>query len=94
MIDDATFKNLAMLSRLKISPEEQSVIQGQLNGIFDWIEQLRGVDTTDVIPVATLNLDEMPKRADVVVMTATQEQILSNGPDTAFGMYSVPKMVE
>ena len=94
MIDNETFKTLASLSRLKITQEEQETLQGQLNGIFDWIEQLRAVDTTGVTPVATLNLDQMPMREDVVTLEASQDQILSNSCDATFGMFSVPKVVE
>lgn len=94
MIDDKTFHNLANLARLKITPEEQALLQPQLNGIFGWIDHLQSINTDGVDPVATLNLDQMPRRLDEVKQHATQEQVLANGPDVAYGMFSVPKVVE
>lgn len=48
MIDEKQVKHIAKLSRLKLKDDEVKRFSGQLNDIFQYVEQLNGVDTDGV----------------------------------------------
>src|SRR3954464_12033250 len=43
---------VAILARLRVSPEELRMFTGQLNSIVDHVAQLQELDTTEVEPLA------------------------------------------
>ena len=49
-IDDVA--KVALLARLRLSPDELEMFTGQLNSIVDYVAQLQELDTTDVEPLA------------------------------------------
>ena len=48
MIDDKTMRNLQDLSRLRLGPEEEAKLAGQLDDILDYFEMLSRYDTSGV----------------------------------------------
>ena len=49
-IDDVA--KVALLARLRLSPDELETFTGQLNSIVDYVAQLQELDTTGVEPLA------------------------------------------
>ena len=43
---------VALLARLRVSPDELETFTGQLNSIVDYVAQLQELDTTGVEPLA------------------------------------------
>ena len=43
---------VALLARLRLSPDELPMFTGQLNSIVDFVAQLQELDTTNVEPLA------------------------------------------
>jgi aspartyl-tRNA(Asn)/glutamyl-tRNA(Gln) amidotransferase subunit C len=95
-LDAATVERVAKLARLRLEPEEAARLQGELNAILGWIEQLQAVDTAGIEPMAGGNPGgaSLPWREDAVTDGSMAEQVLANAPDRAGDWYAVPKVVE
>ena len=50
-VDEATVRRIAHLARIKITDMEAVALEGELNGILQWVEQLDEVDTDGVEPM-------------------------------------------
>jgi aspartyl-tRNA(Asn)/glutamyl-tRNA(Gln) amidotransferase subunit C len=90
-------KNVAKLAHLRISDEEAAVYQPQMEGILAYIEQLNGLDTSDVEPMtggltaegaATETL-----RDDSVGESLGQDAAVSQAPSAVAGHFRVPKVL-
>lgn len=96
-LDLATVRRVASLARLHVDDADLPRIQGELNGILGWIEQLQAVPTEGVEPMAGGNPEgqaAMPLRDDVVTDGAQAEAVLANAPDREGEYFGVPKVVE
>ncbi|MEL6290165.1 MAG: Asp-tRNA(Asn)/Glu-tRNA(Gln) amidotransferase subunit GatC [Pseudomonadota bacterium] len=93
-IDEATVKRMARLARVRITDDEASALQGELNSILDWVEQLNEVNTEAVEAMTQVVPMEMKKRADGVSDGDKAEAVLSNAPMSEDGFFVVPKVVE
>ena len=93
-LDHATVRRIARLSRLRIDDAQVAALQGDLNGIFGWIEQLGEVDVTGIEPLTGAAMMAMRLRDDVVTDGDLQEAVLANAPDREGPFYAVPKVVE
>jgi aspartyl-tRNA(Asn)/glutamyl-tRNA(Gln) amidotransferase subunit C len=96
-LDTATVRRVAALARIRLPEEEVLRVQGELNGILGWIEQLQAVDAEGVEPMAggtPQGIAAMPMRDDVVTDGGIAEKILANAPDREGAYFGVPKVVE
>ena len=96
-LDLATVRRVASLARIRLEDAELTRLQGEINGILGWIEQLRAVDTEGVEPMAGGSPEpqaSMPMREDVVSDGDQAEAILANAPDREGAYFGVPKVVE
>jgi aspartyl-tRNA(Asn)/glutamyl-tRNA(Gln) amidotransferase subunit C len=93
-LDPATVRRIARLARIRLDDAEVGKLQGELNGILGWIEQLNEVDVEGVEPMAGGAQIAMKMRADVVTDGGRRDAILANAPDRAGGYFAVPKVVE
>ncbi len=93
-LDAATVKHIARLARIGIEEDEVVRLQGELNGIIGWIEQLAAVDIEGVQPMAGIEQAALRLRDDVVTDGARPEAVLSNAPGRNGLFYTVPKVVE
>jgi aspartyl-tRNA(Asn)/glutamyl-tRNA(Gln) amidotransferase subunit C len=96
-LDADTIRRIASLARIRLSDEEAARLEGELNGILAWIDQLNEVDTEGVAPLSGVGRMTLRMREDVVDDGNIREKILANaperiGPDGAF--FAVPKVVE
>jgi aspartyl-tRNA(Asn)/glutamyl-tRNA(Gln) amidotransferase subunit C len=93
-LDVAAVTKIAKLSRIKITETEKQKITEDLNGIFEWIEQLQEVNTDGIEPMAGVGDYTLRQREDVVNDGNIQEKILGNATDHNFGCFSVPKVID
>lgn len=93
-IDEATVKRMARLARVRITDDEAAALQGELNSILDWVEQLNEVNTEAVEAMTQVVPMEMKKRADGVSDGYKAQAVLSNAPMSEDGFFVVPKVVE
>ncbi len=93
-LDAATVRRIARLARIGIEEAEIVRLQGELNTILGWIEQLSEVDVEGVAPMVGTEQTALRLRSDVVTEDGSSEAVLSNAPDRAGSFYAVPKVVE
>ena len=93
-LDDATVRRIARLARIHVEGADVARLQGELNGILGWIEQLQEVDVTGVQPLTGAAQMALRMREDAVTDGGIPDRVLSNAPDRAGDFYAVPKVVE
>jgi aspartyl-tRNA(Asn)/glutamyl-tRNA(Gln) amidotransferase subunit C len=85
---------VALLARLRLSPEELEQFTGQLNSIFHFVEQLQELDTRDVEPLAHGIEVRNVFRADVRGPSLPREAALANAPKRNAESFLVPAVIE
>ena len=93
-LDAATVRRIARLARIGIEDDAVGRLQGELNSILGWIEQLSEVDVDGVAPMAGVEQMALRLREDAVTDGGAAEVVLSNAPGRAELFYTVPKVVE
>lgn len=93
-LDTATVRRIAKLARIHVQDDEVLVLQGELNAILGYVEQLAEVDVEGVEPLSGGAQMAMRLREDVVTDGDMPEKILANAPDRTGQFFSVPKVVE
>lgn len=85
---------VALLARLRLSPDELSLYTGQLNAIFDFVAQLQALDTTGVEPLAHGVEIRNVFREDVRGPSLSREDALCNAPKRNAESFLVPAVLE
>ena len=85
---------VAVLARLRLSPEELAVFTGQLNSIVDFVAQLQEPDTNGVEPLAHGVEVRNVFRDDVVGPSLPREKALVNAPKRNHEGFLVPAVLE
>ncbi len=93
-VDDNTVRRIARLARIRITPDEVQMLQGELSGILDWVKQLDEVDTANVEAMTRVVPIDLKMRRDEVTDGEMAAAVLGNAPATEDGFYVVPKIVE
>ena len=93
-VDAATVRRIAHLARIAVSDAEVPHLQGELNAMLAFVEQLSEVDVEGVEPMTSVTPMEMKKRADVVNDGDIADNIVGNAPETVDHFFLVPKVVE
>jgi aspartyl-tRNA(Asn)/glutamyl-tRNA(Gln) amidotransferase subunit C len=90
----AAVRRIAKLARIRLEDDELARLQGELNGILHWIEQLSEVDVEGVAPLTGGAQIALRMREDAVTDGGQPERVLANAPDRAGAFFAVPKVVE
>ena len=93
-IDKETVRRVAFLSRLRIDDDKIETAEAEFNKILQWVEQLNEVDTNGVEPLVSVNDGNIVCREDVVTSGGLSREILANAKETAYGYFTVPKVIE
>jgi aspartyl-tRNA(Asn)/glutamyl-tRNA(Gln) amidotransferase subunit C len=90
----AEVARIAELARLALTEEELDLFTRQLGDILGYVEQIRGLDTTDVPPTSHV-INKPIERADVVGESLSRADALANAPDAAreAGLFKVPRVI-
>ena len=91
-IDDVA--KVAVLARLRLSPDELSMFTGQLNSIMDYVAQLQQFDTAEVEPLAHGIEVRNVFRDDVRGEPLSREAALANAPRRNQESFLVPAVLE
>lgn len=87
-------RRIAKLARIRLPETELPRIEGELNAILGWIEQLNEVDVSGIDPLTGGAAIALRSRADVVSDGDCVEAVLANAPDREGAFFGVPKVVE
>jgi aspartyl-tRNA(Asn)/glutamyl-tRNA(Gln) amidotransferase subunit C len=93
-VDAATVRRIAHLARIALAEEDVAHLQGELNTILAWVEQLQEVNVAGVEPMTSVTPMAMKKRDDVVTDGGIADDIVHNAPATEDNFFLVPKVVE
>jgi aspartyl-tRNA(Asn)/glutamyl-tRNA(Gln) amidotransferase subunit C len=93
-VDADTVRRIAHLARIKVAEDEVEHLQGELNAILAFVEQLSQVNVSGVEPMTSVTPMEMKKRPDVVTDGGDPEAVLKNAPAREGDFFLVPKVVE
>nr|AID69668.1 Asp-tRNAAsn/Glu-tRNAGln amidotransferase C subunit [uncultured organism] len=93
-VDLKTVKRVAKLARIAVTEEEAARMEGELNAILGFVEQLNEVDVTGVEPMTSVMPMAMKKRHDEVTDGAKAKDVVANAPETTDNFFLVPKVVE
>lgn len=93
-VDQATVRRIAHLARIAVTDAEIPHLQGELNAILAFVEQLGEVDVTDVEPMTSVTPMRMKMRQDAVTDGDIADQIVANAPAREGTAFAVPKVVE
>jgi aspartyl-tRNA(Asn)/glutamyl-tRNA(Gln) amidotransferase subunit C len=93
-VNAATVRRIAHLARIAVADEEIEPLQGELNAILAFVEQLSEVNVEGIEPMTSVTPMEMKQRPDVVTDGGIPDNIIKNAPMTEDHFFVVPKVVE
>jgi aspartyl-tRNA(Asn)/glutamyl-tRNA(Gln) amidotransferase subunit C len=93
-VDADTVRRIAHLARIAVTEAEVPHLQGELNAMLAFVEQLSEVNIDGVEPMTSVMPMEMKKRQDVVNDGEIADDIVKNAPDAMNHFFLVPKVVE
>jgi aspartyl-tRNA(Asn)/glutamyl-tRNA(Gln) amidotransferase subunit C len=93
-VDAATVRRIAHLARIAVTEQDVPHLQGELNAILAFVEQLDEVDVAGVEPMTSVTPMVMKKREDRVTDGEMAERIVANAPAREDNYFLVPKVVE
>ena len=93
-VDAATVRRIAHLARIAVSEGEVPHLQGELNAMLAFVEQLSEVNVEGVEPMTSVTPMTLRRRDDVISDGGYAEQIVGNAPLTEDNFFMVPKVVE
>lgn len=93
-VDQDTVRRIARLARLAVPAEDVPHLQGEINAILAFVEQLGEVDVTGVEPMTSVTPMAMKKRQDGVTDGERARDVLANAPVREDEFFAVPKVVE
>ena len=93
-LDQTDINTIAHLARLQVDEGDMEQYVHNLSDILGFVEQMNGVDTSNVTPMAH-PLDATQRlRQDVVSESDQREKFQANAPQVEDGLYLVPKVIE
>ena len=93
-VDAGTVRRIAHLARIAVADDEVAPLQGELNAILAFVEQLAEVNVEGVEPMTSVTPMEMKKREDKITDGGIADDIVKNAPATQDHFFLVPKVVE
>ncbi len=85
---------VASLSRLNIRDDEVADVMEQLDKFLNYVDNLNGIDTTDIEPTTYALQMQNVFRTDTIKPSLPREDALSNAPLKEDGYFKVPRVLE
>lgn len=93
-VDAATTRRIAHLARIAVKDDEVTHLQGEINAVLAFVEQLSEVNVEGVEPMTSVTPMDMKKRRDLIDDGEIADDIVANAPVTEDHFFLVPKVVE
>jgi len=93
-VDATTVRRIAHLARIAVKEDDVAHLQGELNAILDFVEQLSEVNVDGVAPMTSVTPMALKQREDKVTDGDIADAIVANAPATEDHFFLVPKVVE
>ncbi|MBK8563874.1 MAG: Asp-tRNA(Asn)/Glu-tRNA(Gln) amidotransferase subunit GatC [Saprospiraceae bacterium] len=92
-IDRDLILKLENLAKLQLNDAERERLASDMGNILDMVEKLKELDTTNVEPLVYISEVENQLRADEVKLQVSNEEALSNAPESSKPFFKVPKII-
>lgn len=93
-VDEGTVRRIAKLARLAMEDSKVAPMVSELNGILNWVEQLKEVDVSGVPAMTSVVEQNLKMRDDVVTEGDNAQALMQNAPGGEDNFFVVPKVVE
>ena len=93
-VDQATVRRIAHLARIAVKEEEVAHLQGEVNAILAFVEQLNELNVDGVEPMTSVVPIRMKMREDVVSDGEIAPLVTGSAPVSDDAFFVVPKVVE
>ena len=93
-VDAATVRRIARLARIAVAEDEVEHLEGELNAMLAFVEQLLEVGVDGVEPMTSVTPLAMKQRPDQVTDGNIADDVLKNAPAREDHFFLVPKVVE
>jgi aspartyl-tRNA(Asn)/glutamyl-tRNA(Gln) amidotransferase subunit C len=93
-VDAETVRRVAHLARIAVAEDEVANLQGELNAILAFVEQLGEVNVDGVEPMTSVTPMAMKMRKDELTDGNIPDDIIRNAPAHEGHYFVVPKVVE
>jgi aspartyl-tRNA(Asn)/glutamyl-tRNA(Gln) amidotransferase subunit C len=93
MLSREDVQKVALLARLKLTPEEEEKFSTQLSNILDYFEQLSELDVSNVSPTTRAIDVSNVARPDHHQPYENREGLMEIAPDRDGEFFKVPKIV-
>ena len=94
MLSQKQIQHLTKLANLSLNPGQIEKFRLQLNGVLEYMEELKKVDTSRVEPTSQVTGLENVFRPDQLEPCLTQKQALSGTKNTHAGRIKVKAVLE
>lgn len=85
---------LAKLSKLALDPDKAEPLRASLSDIVGWVGQLQSAPVGDLAPMAHPHDLPLRLRDDQAASLPERDRLLVNAPQSAEGLFLVPRVVE
>jgi aspartyl-tRNA(Asn)/glutamyl-tRNA(Gln) amidotransferase subunit C len=93
-VDADTVRRIAHLARIAVAEDEVGPLQGELNVILAFIDQLAEVNVEGIEPMISVTPLAMKMRNDRVTDGGIPDTVLANAPAREDHFFLVPRVVE
>lgn len=93
-LDKQAVTKIARLARIEVTDADKDHFAREISGILQWIEQLNEVKTDNVPQMVSVADMRLPWREDKVTDGNQPEAIVKNAPQSEYGCFAVPKVME
>ncbi|MGE0625233.1 MAG: Asp-tRNA(Asn)/Glu-tRNA(Gln) amidotransferase subunit GatC [Pseudomonadales bacterium] len=87
-------RHLSNLAKLKLTEAEAGAVAGDLARIIAMVDQMAGIDTEGVAPLAHPLDSHARMRSDAVTEAVDRALYQRGAPSTEDGLYLVPRVIE
>lgn len=93
-IDKETLNKIAHLARLEFDEKDAEKMLQDMTNMVSFVEKLKEVDTSGVVPLTTMSHEINTLREDEVKPHLDHELALKNAPKKDKDYFRVPKVLE
>lgn len=93
-IDTQTVSKIGKLARIAIKDEDKAGYSKDLSSILNWVEQMSELNTDNVPQLFSVTDATLPRRKDEITDGNQQDAIVKNAPQSDYGCFAVPKVME
>jgi len=92
-VDSKVVDHVASLAKLNLDDDERERLAEQLGTILDFVDHLREVDVSEVLPTKHVISMTNVSREDVTRPSLPPEESLANAPESILDYFVVPKVL-